>query len=77
MTRYIRDEIARLRAEAAQFRKHAHYARLAVQREPNPVGRLQWRSRVTEYVRAAQERDRLARELRAQHSPAKVPQSAR
>ena len=68
MSPYIRDEIARLRADAASFREHAKYTRIAIRHEPNPVRRIQLRARVSEYVLAAQQRDREAKGLREQHN---------
>lgn len=63
-----KDEIARLRAEARHFREHAKAARAKAKRckdERDWVGALKARDRANEYVRAAQERDALAKELRA------------
>lgn len=70
----VKDDIARLRAEARHFRDLAK-----VQRERARAARLAHRwvdklhaeVRVREYVRAAQGRDARARELRAQLRPSK------
>lgn len=63
---YIRDEIAAMRAEAARFRAHAKAARRTAATTRDPIERLKARSRVSEYVLAAQQRDARAKELRAQ-----------
>lgn len=64
-----KDDIARLRAEAKRFREHAKAARAerkSCKAERDWIGALKASIRVNEYVSAAQERDAMAKELRAQ-----------
>lgn len=63
-----KDEIARLRAEAKHFRVLAAMQRTikhAAKERHDPIGALKAQCRITEYVRAAQQRDGMAKELRA------------
>lgn len=67
----IKDEVARLRAEARHFRELAHQQRERIRDlASGPIGSrdkpeaLKARDRVNEYVRAAQDRDAKLKELR-------------
>lgn len=66
-----RDEIARLRFEAKEFRTKAGRHRQFIRRDKerpigqrDPIGRLHSQARIGEYTLAAQERDRLAKQIR-------------
>lgn len=69
---YIRDEIGRLRAEAKHFRELARGKRIQLRmisnRSYTAMDRYRCRERISEYTLAAQERERIAKELRAAHS---------
>jgi len=74
----IKDEIARLRADARHFRDLAAYQRGVVRElKARPIGRrdpvalLKAQDRVTEYVRSAQGCEAKIKEWRAQLGPAK------
>jgi len=63
-----KEDIPRFRAEAKSFRAHAKAARAEVAKckaASDWVGKLKAECRVTEYVRDAQDRDRLISELKA------------
>lgn len=63
-----KDDIPRLRAEAKRFRENAKFARqqsAQCKERCDWVGKLKADSRVTEYVRTAQDRDRTIKTLKA------------
>ena len=69
----VKDEIARLRAEARHFRDLAKLQRERVRAARlgrRWVDKMRAEDRVREYVRAAQDRDARVKELRAQFRPA-------